>query len=137
MKSTEAKAVPPMELLRPLGIGSLASHGWKVAELSPVMDGTCVLTLVNERGRSHRVHICRNEGAPQGLVHTSRFDLVVMNGGQGDLPTEEGLAQAIATVAHVVAGNESSLTDSSLLAEFQSYEQRVKLFSGPADRKLL
>jgi hypothetical protein len=64
------------------------------------------LTLENERGRAHRVHICRNDGRPQGLVYTKRFDLVVMNGGQGDLPTEEGFARAVAEVAHVLAANE-------------------------------
>jgi hypothetical protein len=41
-------------------------------------------------------------------VYTHRYDLVVMNGGQGDLGTEENLAQAVAVVAHVLAANEAA-----------------------------
>jgi len=54
------------------------------------------------------VHLCRNAGTPAGLVHTAEVDLVVMNGGAGELATDEGLAQAVATVAHAVARNESA-----------------------------
>ena len=91
---------------RAAGLGATVAHGWRVAGLSGVVDGSCVLTLQNERGRSHRIHLCRNDGRPQGLVYTESRRLVVMNGGQGDLPTEEGLAQAVAEVAHVLAANE-------------------------------
>ena len=65
-----------------------------------------MLTLANQRGRTQRVHVCRNDGRPQGLVYTKRLDLVVMNGGGADLPTEESFAQAVAEVAHVLAANE-------------------------------
>src|SRR5262245_61560865 len=99
---------PPWELLHPLTMGSVVAQGWRVAGLTGIADGACVLTLQNARGREHRVHLCRNDGRPQGLVYTDRLDLMVMNGGQGDLPTEEGLAQAVAAVAHVLATNESS-----------------------------
>jgi hypothetical protein len=101
-------AEAPWELLSPLALGATVAHGWTVAGLSGAVDGSCVLTLQNARGRSHRVHICRNGGQPQGLVYTDHFDLLVMNGGQGDLPTEEGLAQAVAEVAHVLAANQSA-----------------------------
>jgi hypothetical protein len=96
----------PWELIAPLSLGATVAHGWRVAGLSGIANGSCVLTLQNERGRSHRIHLCRNDGRPQGLVYTNHLDLVVMNGGQGDLPTEEGLAQAVAEVAHVLATNE-------------------------------
>ena len=42
-----ASAPPPWELLRPLALGSVVAHGWRVAELSGVVDGSCVLTLQN------------------------------------------------------------------------------------------
>ena len=99
-------APPPWALLSPLVAGAVVAHGWRLADLSPVQDGSCVVTLENERGRAHRVHLCRNDGTPQGLVYTRRLDLVVMNEGKGDLPTEESLAQAVAALAHVVAANE-------------------------------
>ena len=106
--SVEVSKPGPWELLRPLAVGAAVGHGWHVAGFTGEVAGSCVLTLENEKGRAHRVHVCRNDGRPQGLVYTEQFDLVVMNGGQGDLPTDEGFAQAVAEVAHVVAANERS-----------------------------
>jgi len=128
---TESAAVaspPPWELLSPLVAGSLVGHGWRLVDLGPVQDGSCVVTLQNERGRSHRVHLCRNDGSPQGLVYTRRVDLVVMNEGHGDLPTEEGLAQAVAGLAHAVAANEAQVAD-GVLAELLPHAERLRRFA--------
>jgi hypothetical protein len=127
---------PPWELLHPLAVGSVVAHGWRVAELTGVDDGSCVLTLRNERGRAHRVHVCRNDGHPQGLVYTDRLDLVVMNGGQGDLPTEEGLAQAVAEVAHVLAANEGNLQQAPLVVALLPHAERLNLFGDSVGTKL-
>jgi len=126
---TEAVASPaPWELLSPLVAGSVVALGWRLADLSPVRDGSCVVTLENERGRAHRVHLCRNDGTPQGIVHTRRVDLVMMNAGQGDLPTEESLAQAVAALAHVVAANEGTMPE-RVLAELLPHAERVRRFA--------
>ena len=121
----ESTGPPPWELVAPLSAGAALGHGWQVAELSPVQAGSCVLTLQNERGRTHRIHLCRNAGTPAGLVHTSEVDLLVMNGGSGELPTDEGLAQAVATVAHAVARNESAarVAQVGLLAHAERVER--------------
>lgn len=124
----------PWHLLHPLTPGSVVAHGWRVAELSAVTGGACVLTLKNQRGRMHRVHLCRNDGRPQGLVYTDQIDLVVMNGGRGDLPTEEGLAQAVAEVAHVLAANEAGRRQQSL--ELMSHAERLQRFATIADARL-
>ena len=129
-------APPPWDLLRPLAIGSAVAHGWRVAGLTGVVDGCSVLTLENRRGRSHRVHLCRNEGRPQGLVYTERVDLVAMNGGQGDLPTEESFAQAVAEVAHVLAANEKRSHAEPIVTALLPHAERVRLFAGDADRRL-
>ena len=129
-------APAPWELVRPLALGSVVAHGWRVAGLSGVVDGSSVLTLENERGRAQRVHLCRNDGRPQGLVCTKRFDLVVMNGGQGDVPTEEGLAQAIAEVAHALAANEDDRQHQQVITALLPQAERVRLFSGSIDRRL-
>jgi hypothetical protein len=126
-----SSAPAPWELVHPLALGSVVAHGWQVAGLTGVVDGSCVLTLQNQRGRAHRVHLCRNNGAPQGLVYTKQIDLVVMNGGQGDLPTEEGFAQAVAEVAHVLAANERR--HQPVLTALLPQAERARTFS---DRRL-
>lgn len=126
----------PWQLLQPLAMGSVVAHGWRIADLSSVMDGSCVLTLQNERGRSHRVHLCRNDGSPQGLVYTDRLDLVVMNGGQGDLPTDEGLAQAVAEVAHVLALNEAKRQQEPVVVALMPHSERLRLFADAENARL-
>lgn len=133
---SSATAPPPWELVRPLTLGAVVAHGWRVAELSEVMDGACVMTLRNERGRTHRIHLCRNDGRPHGLVYTDRLDLVVMNGGQGDLPTDEGLAQAVAAVAHVLAANEGERQIEPQVAALLPHAERLRRFSTAENTKL-
>jgi hypothetical protein len=118
---------PPWNLLHPLTAGAVIRAGWVVRDLGPIANGSCVLTLEDGDGRSHRVHLCRNAGDPQGLVHTEHIDLVVMNGGQGDVATREELAQAVADVAHVVANNERAEGD--VIAELLSHRERVERFA--------
>ena len=126
-----ASSPPPWELLSPLGAGSVVGHGWRLVDLSPVQHGSCVVTLRNRRGRSHRVHLCRNDGNPQGIIYTRRVDLVVMNEGYRDLPTEERLAQAVAALAHVIAANEATVPD-RCLAELLPHAERLRRFAAAA-----
>lgn len=128
-------APAPWDLIHPLALGSTVANGWSVAALSGAVDGSCVLTLRNDRGREHRVHICRNAGDPQGLVYTKHFDLVVMNGGQGDLPTEESIAQAVANVAHVLATNEHARSQEPVVTALLPHAERLRM-CGTADRRL-
>jgi hypothetical protein len=123
---------PPWELVSPLAAGSVLAYGWQLVGLSPVQHGSCVATLQNARGRSHRVHLCRNDGTPQGIVYTRRVDLVVMNEGHGDLPTEERLAQAVAELAHAVAANEAKAPD-RVFADLLPHSERVQRFAAAAD----
>lgn len=125
-----AGADSPWELISPLTMGAAVAHGWRVAGLSGAVDGSCVLTLQNERGKTHRVHVCRNDGSPQGLVYTDRFDLLVMNGGQGDLPTDEGLAQAVAEVAHRLSANESGRRPAEVVAALLPHDERLRRITG-------
>jgi hypothetical protein len=127
-----AQSAPPWGLLSPLGLGAAVARGWRIAGLTGVENGSCVLALENERGRSHRVHLCRNDGRPQGLVYTRRIDLVVMNGGSGDLPTEEGFGQAVAAVAHVLAANEASAQHEATVTGLLPHAERIARFASAA-----
>jgi hypothetical protein len=125
-------APAPWELVHPLAMGTAVTRDWRVAGLTGAVNGSCVLTLENTRGRTHRIHICRNDGRPQGLVYTKRFDLVVMNGGEGDLPTEEGFAKAVAEVAHVLAANEYKQQHEAVVASLLPHAARVEQFAATA-----
>lgn len=126
-------APAPWELLRPLTIGSVVGHGWKIAAFTGAVHGSCVVTLENEQGRQNRVHICRNDGTPSGLVFTKNFDLVVMNGGRGDLPTEESFGQAVAELSHTIAANEAGAT---VVASLMPHAERMRMCSDTADHRL-
>jgi hypothetical protein len=126
-------APPPWGLVSPLAAGAELAHGWRLAELGPVRDGSCVVTLQNARGRARRVHLCRNDGTPRGIVYTRRVDFVVMNEGQGDLPTEEPLAQAVAALAHVIAANEGTVP-AGLFTDLLPHAERVERFAAAAGR---
>jgi len=132
-------APAPWALVAPFGAGTAVAHGWQLVDLTPVQDGSAVVTLQNERGRAHRIHLCRNDGSPQGIVATRRVDLVMMNQGYGELPTEEHLGQAVAALAHAVAANEATVAD-GVFAELLPHTERVARFAaadGPsADGKL-
>jgi len=121
-------APPPWDLLRPLAAGSVVAHGWRLEDLSPVLHGSSVVTLKNAAGRTQRVHLCGNDGMPQGLVYTRRVDLVVMNEGNGGLPTDERLAQAVAELAHVIARNETTRS-SAVFAHLLPHGERMARFA--------
>ncbi len=129
-----AKVKAPWELLSPLAEGADVSHGWSLARFSGAVAGSCVVTLRNQHGRESRVHVCSNNGKPQGLVYTKNFDLVVMNGGRGDLPTEEGLGQAVATLAHTIAANEGR--QHTVVASLMPHAERIRMCSQTADHRL-
>jgi hypothetical protein len=127
--AAEVVSTAPWDLVQPLALGSTVAEGWHVAGLSGADAGSCVLTLQNARGRPHRIHLCRNDGQPQGMVYTRRFDLLVMNGGAGEMPTEEGLAQAVAAVAHVVAANEAAEHSEQLASALLPQAERIARYS--------
>jgi hypothetical protein len=123
---------PPWDLVAPLAAGSVVAHGWRLVDVTPVRHGSAVVTLANERGRSHRVHLCRNDGNPQGLVYTRRVDLVVMNQGYGELPTEEHFGQAVAALAHAIAANETTVPG-QVFADLVPHAERVQRYAALPD----
>ena len=125
--SDAPSAPPPWELLAPLTAGAALGHGWQVAALSGVEAGSCVLTLQHASGRTQRLHVCRHDGRPAGVVYTDTLDLLVMNDGAGETPTDEGLAQAVATVAHAVARNAGAAP-----AELLAHAERLDRFATTA-----
>ena len=129
--STDA-APPPWALLAPYRAEAVVAHDWRLVDLTPVRDGSAVVTLANPRGRAHRIHLCRNDGHPQGLIYTRRIDLVAMNQGYGELPTDEHFGQAVAALAHAIAANEGAMTD-DVFAALVPHAERVGRYAMAGD----
>jgi len=128
-------APAPWALLAPFGVGAVVAHGWHLVDLTPVRDGAAVVTLQNGRGRAHRIHLCRNDGSPQGIIYTRHVDLVVMNQGYGDLPTEEHFGQAVAALAHAIAANEGPGAE-GVVGALWPHAERVQRYAAAADDNL-
>ena len=131
-ESAELTAPAPWGLLAPFSAGAIVAHGWRLVDVTPVQHGSAIVTLQNARGRAHRIHLCRNDGTPQGLVHTRRVDLVVMNEGHGGLPTEENLGQAVAELAHRIAANET-WAPGHIFTALLPHAERVNRFAAASD----
>ena len=117
---------PPWWLLAPLEAGTRIGREWRVADLSAIAQGATILSLAHRDGRTARVHICARRGQPRGLAHTGLFDLVLMDGGQGDLPTDESLGRVLKQVARRIRRNELLVDDEGLrsVVRLQSHPDR-------------
>ena len=124
-------APAPWDMVSPLVAGSELALGWFVSDLSPVQLGGAVLTLEHKRGFHAQVHICRHTGSPKGITHSKHFDLFVMNGGDGERPSEEELGRVVLTIGEVIRQNESKRPELTTVADSMlTHDERLDLF-GP------
>jgi hypothetical protein len=94
-------------LLTPLRQGEDLGSGYTVQDVYGPLEGAVIVVLA--RGTQFvRVHLCKNGGAPAGLAHTARFDLLVMNDGRGNAPTDEALGLAVMALGRVIAAREAA-----------------------------
>ena len=121
----------PWWLVHPLHKGDTIGLGWSVSTLGPVHKGAAILELSHRTGQTARVHICTYEGKPKGLAHTALFDLILMDGGRGDKPTEETIGRVLMTLAEIIAENEiRDEADLSKVTRMLTHTERVNLY-GP------
>lgn len=127
-----APADPPWWLVTPLQTDTRLSDGWVLRDLSPVERGAAVLSLEHRSGATAALHLCAHGGQPRGLASTRLFDLVLMDGGQGDQPTHPGLARVITSLARRIRRNELAAADAGLdsVSRMLSHDERVALY-GP------
>ncbi len=120
---------PPWALLAPHGPGDRVGE-WTLAGLGPVDRGATVLELERD-GVLARVHLCANAGHPCGLASTDRFDLVLMNFGDGRTPSPEQLARTLAVLASRLEANADVATRSCPeLAELMPHGERLATWFG-------
>jgi hypothetical protein len=116
----------PWWLLAPLTVGTVVGKGWQVSTLGSIENGASILTLQHKQGQTVNIHICAYDGDPKGLAHTEFLDLILMDGGCGDKPTDEHLGRVLMGIAKRIRKNELSLQqDLDALVQLQTHEERV------------
>lgn len=129
--STDAHALPaPWWLLHPLSEGSRLRHGWSIHTLGSIHDGATVLTL-NRTHAPIRVHICLHDGDPKGFAHTTLFDLIVIDHGQGVRTVPDDLASNLMLLSEIISDNElQELRPDELsgISRFMTHTDRVGTF---------
>jgi hypothetical protein len=129
-------AASPWWILAPLQVGSSVGKGWSIAGLSEVRDGAAVIELSHRDGRAVGVHVCGRSGRGQGIAQTALFDLVSMDGRDGDAATPEDMGRVVVSLARRIKLNEAQLAgDLRPFASMMSHADRVALY-GP-ERLLL
>jgi len=126
----------PWWIVAPLQAGSGIGKGWSISALSGVQDGAAVLTLAHRDGRRVNLHICARSGRGSGLAQTVLFDLVTMDGRDGEDATPEDMGRVVLSLARRIRQNEVKVAgDLRPFVHLMSHDDRVALF-GP-ERLLL
>lgn len=129
--ATPPPAPRPWTLLRSLEPGQALGAGWHLADLGPVAAGAVVVHLVDVEGRAARVHLCARDGAAEGVAHTDRLDLLLMNRGDGHTPSDEGLGRVVIGLAGVIRGNEAAaFAAHPELAGLLPHRERLRSLAG-------
>ena len=129
LRAFAQSAPSPWWLLAPLKNGQTIGLGWHVKGLGRIDRGAAVLELEHDSGRHERVHICTHEGVPKGLAHSALFDLILMDGGQGDKPTEETIGRVLLTLAEIIRENElGDDADIDRVTRMLSHHERVSIY---------
>ena len=99
-------------------------EGWFLSNLSPIERGASVLTFQKKDGEVARVHMCAHFGTPKGIASTRFLDFLLMDGGKGNTPSNEGLGRVILSLAARVEESETLLVE-ELQAKLQTHEERL------------
>jgi hypothetical protein len=137
LPSPEAPILPPSPwtLVAPYVAGDRIGD-WTLDDVGPVLDGAVVLSLSRET-EAGRAHLCARDGAPRGLASTDRFDLLLMNEGDGRTSSREDLARTLAVlVARIERNTDAALAAHPELASLMTHDQRLASFAA-ADREVL
>lgn len=122
-------AASPAWLVHPLQPGTPLGLGWSLGAVHPPERGAVVVELT-QGARLARVHVCQHQGQPRGLAHTEWLDLLLMDGGTGQSPTEEGLGRVVRALAQVIRQNELRPGAEAQIAALMTHGDRVARFAG-------
>ena len=104
-------------------------YGWQLISLSSVQNGAAVLKLrkVGLKVEEADVHICVYDGQPSGIAQTTLFDLLLMDGRNGNDPTPEQLGRVVLGIAQRIRRNELLEVDWKSVKQVQRQCQKQKM----------
>lgn len=113
-------------LIAPLAVGSTI-RGCTLVKVGALTHGAVGLSLTDASGRPFGIEICaRDASSPRSPAETDRFQLYVVNEGDGSLPTVEEHGLAAMTIASFVRNNESE----ERAAGFLTLQERLARHAG-------
>lgn len=119
----------PWWLLQPLEAGARLSGGWHLASLSAVERGAAIIALEHAHKGQRNVHLCAHGGRPQGVAFTRLFDLILMDGGQGDRPTDPSVGKVLVHLARRIRKHELSRQgELAQVTRMLTHGERVALY---------
>ena len=104
--------------------GAYLGEGWFLSDLSPIERGASVISFQKKNGEIARVHLCAHFGTPKGIASTRYLDFLLMDGGTGNTPSNEGLGRVILSLAARVQDSENLLVE-ELQEKLQTHEERL------------
>jgi len=117
----------PWSLLAPVAPGDHLGFGWHAARLD-TGDGAWTLSLAHAELGLARVAICYRQSEAQGLVSTDLLDIVLMDGGAGDNPTEESVGRVVMALSRIIRKNELAIAQN--FPHLMTHAERIERF-GP------
>lgn len=128
------EAPPPMGelLVAPLTVGSQVA-GCQVERIGELEQGAVGFVLSDRSGQRFAIEVCaRDTEAPRSPAETAKFQLYVVNEGDGSVPTIEEHGLAAMNLALVIRNNEHELDTS----EFLTFRERLDRYAGDLIRPL-
>lgn len=113
-------------LVAPLKVGSQIA-GCQVETIGDLVQGAVGLVLSDGSGQTFAIEVCaRNAEAPRSPAETAKFQLYVVNEGDGSVPTIEEHGLAAMNLALVIRKNEREIDTS----EFLTFRERLDRYAG-------
>lgn len=124
--SLQDLSAPLRDVFAALVPGAAVLPGWTIDRVG-LRTGAVAVFVRSEAGEELRVDVCRRDDAREsGVVRTERFELVVMNHGEGTAATQRDHELAARVIGEALRRSEGALT--SAPTELATHERRVALF---------
>lgn len=120
------------KLVAPLAVGSKIGR-CTLDKIGEIKNGALGLLLTDSVGQSFAVEICaRDEDSPRSPAETEKFQLYVVNEGNGSIPTVEEHGIVAMGIATIIRQNEDVVDPSAFLTLHQRLTHHPSEITRPA-----